>query len=91
MALERDLAVLFAATGDAPDDEHDPEGPTIGFERAQVTALLVAARRRLTELDEVATRVASGSYGTCESCGRPIGAERLKARPTARRCITCAT
>jgi DnaK suppressor protein len=90
-ALERDLAALFDATEDAPDDEHDPEGATIGFERAQVTALLADARRQLAELDEVADRVAAGTYGTCEACGRPIGTERLEARPTARRCVRCAT
>lgn len=89
-ALERDLETLFEATADSPDDEHDPEGATIGFERAQVTALLAAARRHLAELDEVAARVAAGGYGTCEGCGGPIGAERLEARPTARRCVDCA-
>lgn len=30
-----------------------------------------------------------GSYGMCESCGRPIGEERLAAVPEATRCITC--
>ncbi len=89
-ALERDLALLFEATADSPDDEHDPEGATIGFERAQVTALLEDARRQLAALDEVAGRVDAGSYGTCEVCGAPIGAARLEARPTARRCVTCA-
>jgi DnaK suppressor protein len=90
-ALRRDLDVLFEATADSPDDEHDPEGATIGFERAQVTALLTDAEAHLTALDEVADRVAAGRYGTCETCGGAIGDERLEARPTARRCVTCAT
>ncbi len=34
--------------------------------------------------------LAAGSYGTCVVCGRPIGDERLDARPFALRCITCA-
>jgi DnaK suppressor protein len=88
--LERDLALLLEATADNPDDEHDPEGATIGFERAQVTALLADARAHLAELDEVAGRVAAGSYGTCEVCARPIATERLQARPTSRRCLACA-
>jgi DnaK suppressor protein len=29
-------------------------------------------------------------YGICETCDRPIGAERLAARPAARTCIDCA-
>ena len=30
-----------------------------------------------------------GSYGICETCGGPIGQERLEAVPDATRCIKC--
>jgi DnaK suppressor protein len=30
-----------------------------------------------------------GAYGVCESCGGPIGEERLSAVPEATRCISC--
>ena len=33
--LEDDLAAIAESTGKGPDDEHDPEGSTVGFERAQ--------------------------------------------------------
>jgi DnaK suppressor protein len=90
--LTRDLAGVFAAAADvATDDEHDPEGTTIAFERAQVSALLDRARRRIGELDEALQRVHTGLYGRCVGCGRPIAPERLDARPSARTCITCAT
>jgi DnaK suppressor protein len=90
-ALERDLADIVERSFDASrDDEHDPEGATIAFERAQVGALLDAARRTLAELDEVARRLDEGQLPTCERCGGPIGRERSLARPTARRCVTCA-
>ncbi len=89
--LDRDLKALFAASRDSnADDEHDPEGATVGYERAQLTALLTAARRRITEVDDALSRLAAGTYGTCERCGTPIGAERLAIRPFARHCITCA-
>ncbi|WP_306209851.1 TraR/DksA family transcriptional regulator [Actinoplanes sp. RD1] len=89
--LDRDLRALFAASRDSnADDEHDPEGATIGYERAQLTALLTAARTRVAEVDDALRRVADGTYGTCEHCGRPIGAERLEVRPFARHCIACA-
>lgn len=88
--LERDLQRLFDATADSPDDEHDPEGATIGFERAQVTALLAAAHARLAEIDALTERLAAGAVGTCERCAGPIGAERLEARPTATVCVSCA-
>ena len=89
--LARDLAALFAASRDSnADDEHDPEGATVGFERAQLTALLAAARERIAEVDDALRRLDAGSYGVCEGCGRPIAAARLEARPFARHCMACA-
>ena len=66
------------------DDEHDPEGATIAFERSQVGAIARQTRETLAEIDAALVRVADGSYGTCEVCGLPIEPERLEARPTAR-------
>lgn len=43
----------------------------------------------LRSLDAAERRIAEGSYGTCEECGNEIGFERLKATPTATRCIAC--
>lgn len=89
--LARDLEGLFTASRDSnADDEHDPEGATIGFERAQLTALLAAARERVAEVDEALRRVEAGVYGVCERCGQPIAAERLEVRPFTRFCIRCA-
>jgi DnaK suppressor protein len=90
--LRADLAALMAASvGDNADDEHDPEGATIAFERAQTAALLARVSDRLAALDQALDRVAAGTYGTCASCGRPIGAGRLEARPDATTCIDCAS
>lgn len=72
------------------DDEHDPEGATVAFERAQVQAMLRHARVELEDLDRAARRVVTGEYRVCERCGRPISADRLTARPAARTCIMCA-
>ena len=89
--LARDLETLFTASRDSnADDEHDPEGATIGFERAQLTALLGAARERIAEVDDALRRVDAGTYGICEGCGQPIAGERLAARPFARHCMACA-
>jgi DnaK suppressor protein len=73
------------------DDEHDPEGATIAFERAQASALRAAAERRLAALDDALRRLEAGYYGVCARCGGPIGAERLAALPETTICITCAT
>ncbi|GAA2709008.1 TraR/DksA family transcriptional regulator [Actinoplanes palleronii] len=91
VTLARDLEALFAASRDSnADDEHDPEGATIGFERAQLTALLAASRERVAEVDDALGRVDAGTYGVCERCGRAIAGERLAARPFARHCMACA-
>ena len=70
------------------DDEHDPEGATIGFERAQSTGSLRAAQVALDEIHAALDRVATGTYGVCVRCGRPIGDARLDARPATPFCIT---
>ena len=88
--LEDELAEIASSTASCPDDEHDAEGSTIGFERARVGALLEQARRAAAELDEACSRFAAGSYGRCERCGRPISSERLDALPTTSRCVDCA-
>ena len=90
-ALTREFdEVVAASKASNADDEHDPEGATIAFERQQVVALLDQARRRLDDVEAALARRAEGSYGSCATCGRPIAAERLAARPAARTCIDCA-
>jgi len=81
---------VAASVSSNADDEHDPEGATIAFEREQVSALVRAAEQALTDTDEALARLDSGGYGLCEGCARPIAAERLEARPGARTCIDCA-
>jgi DnaK suppressor protein len=89
--LQRDFAAVVEASEDANlDDEHDPEGSTVGFERAQLRAYLQQARERLADLDAALQRVADGGYETCVRCGGPIGADRLRALPTTHLCVDCA-
>lgn len=90
-ALQREFdSVVAAATDVATDDEHDPEGATLAFERASVVALLRQAESHLADTEAALRALADGRYGRCESCGTPIGAARLRARPAARTCIGCA-
>lgn len=89
--LERDQAGLVAAAQSANgDDEHDPEGATIAFEREHAAALARLARQHLADIDAALGRLAAGRYGGCEHCGALIGPARLAARPAAATCITCA-
>jgi DnaK suppressor protein len=91
MALERDFNGIVEAAGQAnADDEHDPEGATIAFERQHIAALLSQARDQLSQVEQAIARLDVGRYGECQNCGRPIGAGRLAARPIATTCIDCA-
>lgn len=86
--LTGDMASFFEASRDSnADDEHDPEGQTIAFERAQLSAVTDQARRHLEEVDAALQRVAEGTFGICPVCRQPIDPERLDARPTARTCV----
>jgi DnaK suppressor protein len=91
-ALDREFAAVVEAAGSAAgsDDEHDPEGATVAFERQHLAALLEQAREQVAQVDAALARLADGSYGACVVCGEPIGPDRLAARPTAVNCIRCA-
>ena len=91
-ALTRDFDdIVSSAASVATDDEHDPEGATIAFERSQVSSLLDTARHHLAELDDALVRLEGGDYGRCDRCGEPIAAERLAIRPAATTCVGCAS
>ena len=90
--LAADFDETVAASLDSnADDEHDPEGHTIAFERSQVTSLSRRLEQRLAEVDTALGRLADGTYGVCTGCGRPIAPARLQARPAARECVECAS
>jgi DnaK suppressor protein len=91
-ALQRDFEsiVSSAASAAGADDEHDPEGSSTAFDRQHVAALIRQARDHLAGIARAEQRLDDGSYGTCERCGRPVGGERLAARPAATTCIGCA-
>ena len=89
--LERQHARFVEASLDSnADDEHDPEGATIAFEREQVTALLARSRAGRERVLAALGRLDDGTYGVCERCGGAIGAGRLEARPDTTVCIGCA-
>ncbi|MBW8729639.1 MAG: TraR/DksA C4-type zinc finger protein [Terrabacter sp.] len=87
--LRREFAdVVEASKANIADDEHDPEGSTIAYERTQIGALIEQAERHLVEIDAALQRITDGGYGRCEVCGEAIPDGRLRARPTARTCMS---
>ncbi|HVB04849.1 MAG TPA: TraR/DksA C4-type zinc finger protein [Acidimicrobiales bacterium] len=90
-SLTADVAeVVAAASGSNGDDEHDPEGATIAFERARLATRLSDAEHALAGVEGAIRRLAEGNYGRCQRCAAPIGEERLRAIPATQFCIRCA-
>jgi len=88
--LVAELASIVEASDQANlDDEHDPEGATVGYERARLASLLDEARIHLARIEQVAARLGDGTYGVCDRCGNPIAFERLAAHPVAVTCVAC--
>lgn len=85
---ESDIASrLGDAVGDAGDDQADVGAKT--FEREHELALTHNARELLAQNERAIARIEGRTYGTCESCGEPIGKARLQAFPRATLCVSC--
>ena len=48
-------------------------------------------RKLIQKVKEAMDRIDDGTFGICESCGRPISEKRLMARPVTTLCIECKT
>ena len=68
-------------------DNHLGDLATAMYDRELDEGLELGAQQTLVEIDAALRRIDEGTYGTCEVCGKPIGAERLSAIPWARLCI----
>jgi RNA polymerase-binding transcription factor len=91
--LEREFAAIVTSTSEGSaggDDEHDPEGATVAFERQHIAALAAQAREHLAAIDAALKKIDSGIYEICDICGGQIGEERLAARPASLICVRCA-
>jgi DnaK suppressor protein len=68
----------------------DSEDQAIELENQE--ALEVIENTETTEIHQIETalkRISEGTYGTCAKCGEPIDPRRLKALPTAAKCVSC--
>jgi RNA polymerase-binding transcription factor DksA len=85
---EVDLAGLMSDIGDGAGDDPADAG-TATFEREQEISLANNAREVFEQSARALARLVDGTYGVCESCGNPIGKNRLLAFPRATLCMTC--
>jgi len=84
-------SIVDARRDTATDDEHDPEGATLAFERSQADTVRRGAAARLDQIAAALARLDAGTYGRCERCGDEIPSARLEIRPWATDCVACAT
>src|SRR5689334_5010248 len=73
-----------ALSADAPDRAIQRENDDV------IDSLGIAVRAELAEIEDALSRVASGHYGICKSCGHSIELKRLEAVPYAFQCLRCA-
>jgi DnaK suppressor protein len=48
-------------------------------------------RKLIQKIKEALDRIENGTFGICDSCGKPISEKRLMARPVTTQCIECKT
>ncbi len=70
-------------------DNHLADTATETYDRELDYTLEENSEHVLADIDAALKRIETGTYGTCTSCGKDIGEERLEARPWATLCIGC--
>jgi RNA polymerase-binding transcription factor len=76
-------------TGEAGFDEDFADAGTATFDRERELSIQNNIRDLIAQINRAIGRIDEGTYGTCERCGRPIDAPRLKALPHALLCMDC--
>jgi DnaK suppressor protein len=89
LRAEAEALALEHEPGDVQFDEEGGEGGTVSVDRELDLHLSAQAHAAIEEIDAALAKIAAGTYGFCESCGRPIPTARLEALPHARLCVSC--
>ena len=76
-------------TDEMPLDNHPADSATDTLDREIDYTLGENSEHVLASIDAALQRIEAGTFGTCETCGNPIGEERLEAIPYATQCIDC--
>ena len=87
-ASQAAVAGLMRDSGDGAGDDQADTG-TKNITREHEMALAANAREMLAQTAHAMERLDAGTYGTCESCGNPIGKARMQAFPRATLCMEC--
>ena len=89
---------LQAAEDNASTAEERREGSPFGKREEEATetlelekrlALENRIRQELASVEHALDKIKKGTYGMCDSCGKPIDPARLEALPQATLCMVC--
>jgi DnaK suppressor protein len=76
-------------TGEVGIDEDFADAGSATFDREQALSIANNIRDLIDQVDRALSRIDEGTYGSCERCGRPIEAARLRALPRTLWCTDC--
>jgi RNA polymerase-binding protein DksA len=86
---EENAGSLHEEAEEATIADNVGETATVTLDRQIDYSLEEASNHVLAAIDAALERIDAGTYGTCMTCGRPIGDDRLEAIPYATQCIDC--
>ena len=82
-----------AESGDLRSDldfgESFADAAAVTSERTEVLGLVESLKHQLDDVDKALAHIEGGSYGTCDNCGKEIGADRMMFRPASVLCVDC--
>jgi RNA polymerase-binding protein DksA len=87
-ASQAAVAGLLRDSGDGAGDDQADTG-TKNITREHEMSLAANAREMQMQTEHALERLAAGTYGLCESCGKAIGKARMQAFPRATLCVEC--
>lgn len=74
-------------SGDISFGKRVGDGTSIAVERITQVAAHDRLQAMVAEIDRAIAKVAEGTYGECDSCGKPIAPARMEARAWSTHCV----
>lgn len=95
LRLDLESRVTQLAQSASPVSLDDPIGRLSRMDAIQSQQMALAGltrlRQRLERVRRALARIDEPDFGACESCGEPIGFDRLEFEPETGRCVRCAS
>jgi DnaK suppressor protein len=85
---DAELTSLLRYSGDGAGDDQADSGAS-ALEREQELTMVNNTKDLLDQNRRALERVGQAGFGTCETCGGPVGKARMQAFPRATQCVAC--